>query len=281
VVAGEHLSGAPHPRLHLVDDEQDAVLVADAAQPVEELLRRGDVAALALHGLDDDAGHLFGRRRRFEEAVLDPVEAGGGGRRPVGALAGEGVAEGVGEGDVRDVEELALEAAALGDLRGGQREAAERAPVEAVEEGDELLAPRGVHGELKCGLDGLGAAVGEVRLRRRRDGDDAVEHLRQLRHVAVVEVGAAHVYEARGLLLDGADDLGVAVARGADGDAGVAVEEDVAVGVFDPDAGGPLGDELVGRARVRGRDPLRVGLDDQAPFGAGQFGLNLRSLRRR
>jgi hypothetical protein len=53
------------------------------------------------------------------------------------------------------------------------------------------------------------------------------------------------VDEARGLLLYGADDLGVAVPRGADGDASVAVEERVAVHVLDPDAGGTLGDELV------------------------------------
>src|SRR3712207_6987143 len=45
--------------------------------------------------------------------------------------------------------------------------------------------------------------------------DDLVELLRQLRHVAVVVVRAAHVYELGGLVLDGLDGFGVAVAGGA------------------------------------------------------------------
>ena len=49
----------------------------------------------------------------------------------------------------------------------------------------------------------------------------------------VVEVGARHVQELLRLLGDGADDVGVRVAGGVDGDAGRAVEEDVAVHVLD------------------------------------------------
>jgi hypothetical protein len=81
-----------------------------------------------------------------------------------------------------------------------------------VSEGDELLAPRRVHRELEGGLDRFGAAVGEVRLRRRGDGHNLVELARKVRHVAVVVIRAAHVYESRGLFLYGADDFGVAVA---------------------------------------------------------------------
>src|ERR1043165_3611066 len=133
------------------------------------------------------------------------------------------MAESVRVGDVNHVEQLALEAAALRDLRGGERKAAERATVEAVEEGDELLSSGGVDGELQGGLHRLGAAVGEVRLRRRGHGHNLFELAREVGHVAVVEVCAAHVYETRGLLLNGADDFRVAVARRADGDARVAV----------------------------------------------------------
>jgi hypothetical protein len=87
------------------------------------------------------------------------------------------------------------------------------------------------------------------------------------------------VYQSRGLLLYGADDLRVAVSRRADGDARVTVEERVAVNVLDPDARGVVYDELVGGARVRGRDPLRIRRDYLLSLRAGQFRSNLRSPR--
>ena len=59
MVAGEHLARAPHPGLHFVNDEHDAVLVADAAQALQEFFRRGHITAFALHDLDDDAGALL------------------------------------------------------------------------------------------------------------------------------------------------------------------------------------------------------------------------------
>jgi hypothetical protein len=48
------------------NDKQDAVLIADAAQTVQKLFRRGNVAALTLHRFDDDSGDLIGRRGRVE-----------------------------------------------------------------------------------------------------------------------------------------------------------------------------------------------------------------------
>ena len=74
-----------------------------------------------------------------------------------------------------------------------------------------------------------------------------------------------------GLLTDGGDDLGVAVAGGGDGDAGGKVEEGVAVDVFHTDAAAPLGDHGVG-AGVGGGDVLVVLLDDAAGVGAGERG---------
>src|SRR5947208_3669997 len=50
----EELPGAAEAALNLVGDQQDAVLVANLAQPAHEL-RRGDIeTALALHRLDHD-----------------------------------------------------------------------------------------------------------------------------------------------------------------------------------------------------------------------------------
>ena len=59
VLDREQLAGTPEARLHLVDDHDDPVLVADRAQALEERLRRLQEAPLALDGLDDDRRHLL------------------------------------------------------------------------------------------------------------------------------------------------------------------------------------------------------------------------------
>ena len=56
----QNLPGAADPALHLVGDEQDAVLVAELPQPGQEAGRRDDVAALALDRLDEDRRDLLG-----------------------------------------------------------------------------------------------------------------------------------------------------------------------------------------------------------------------------
>ena len=61
--------GAGEPGLHLVDDEEDAVAVADLAQALQELGRRRDEAAFALDGLDDDRRDVLGRHERHEGAL--------------------------------------------------------------------------------------------------------------------------------------------------------------------------------------------------------------------
>ena len=56
----EHPARAAEAGLHLVDDEHDAVLVADPADAGQELRRADDEAALSLNRLDDDRRHLLG-----------------------------------------------------------------------------------------------------------------------------------------------------------------------------------------------------------------------------
>ena len=73
VLDGEHPPGAPEARLHLVGDEQDPFAVADRAQPLHELERCRNEAALALHRLDDDRGDRLGGDLRRERA-LERVE---------------------------------------------------------------------------------------------------------------------------------------------------------------------------------------------------------------
>src|SRR5438445_117498 len=56
--------GAAEAGLHLVDHEDDPVLVADPADTREEVRRGDDEATLALHRLDHDRGHALGRDLR-------------------------------------------------------------------------------------------------------------------------------------------------------------------------------------------------------------------------
>ena len=65
---GEQIAGAAHAGLHLVEHQQQAVVVAELAQRPEEGMRRGAHAAFALHRLDQDAGGVRADR------LLDGLE---------------------------------------------------------------------------------------------------------------------------------------------------------------------------------------------------------------
>ncbi len=69
----EHAARAAEPGLHLVDDEHDLVPVADRAHARDELLRRDDEPALALHGLEHDRGDVV-RRNLGEKGPLEGGE---------------------------------------------------------------------------------------------------------------------------------------------------------------------------------------------------------------
>ena len=70
---GEQLAGAADAGLHLVEDQQQPVLVAELAQALEELRRDHPHAAFALDRLDQDRGGLRPDRAldRFEVAGDD------------------------------------------------------------------------------------------------------------------------------------------------------------------------------------------------------------------
>src|SRR5919199_1380171 len=62
-------TGAADAALHLVVDVEDPVAVAEPAQALREVGRHGDEAALALHGLEDDARDALGVDLGLEEAL--------------------------------------------------------------------------------------------------------------------------------------------------------------------------------------------------------------------
>ena len=117
----EHLPGAPHARLHFVGDEQDAVRLRQLAQPLQELIRRDDVAAFALNRLDDDRRDFVRRHQVHEELVLDEVEAL---RRAVSRREAERTAIAVRIRRVIDAGHHRPEAAALNRLARRQRQRA-------------------------------------------------------------------------------------------------------------------------------------------------------------
>ena len=66
MLTAPELSGPPEAGLHLVDHQQDAVLVGAFPQPGEEPLVGGHVAALAEHRLDEERGGVGGRRQGLQ-----------------------------------------------------------------------------------------------------------------------------------------------------------------------------------------------------------------------
>jgi len=142
--------------------------------------------------------------------------------------------------------------------------------VEGAEEGDDVLAAGVVPGQLQGALNGFCSGVAVVEAMRPRHGCHGGEPLRQRDHAFVVEVGARHVDQLGGLLLDGLDDLRMTVAGGGDGDAGGEVEELVAVHVFDPGAAAAFGYQRIATC-VGGGDPAVVGFHDGARFRSGQW----------
>src|SRR5262249_28546919 len=107
-------------------------------------------------------------------------------------------------------------------------------------EGYEFLPSCGMHGQLQSSLDSFRSTVREVRARGTLHWNNLIELLRQIRHQRVVIIRAAHVNQLRSLVLNRGHDFRMTMTRGTDRDAGVAIEEHVAIDVFDPDALGAL-----------------------------------------
>jgi hypothetical protein len=68
-IAAEEAPEQADAGLHLVDEKQGSAGVGDRAQPGEEAGRRGDHAAFALHGLDDDRADV-GTHRAFDRVSV-------------------------------------------------------------------------------------------------------------------------------------------------------------------------------------------------------------------
>ena len=254
VLDGEHPARAAEARLHLVDDQQDAVLVAEAADARHELGRSNDEAAFALHRLDDDRRHMLGSDLGHE-CALERCE------RCARVWAAIVVRE-------RDAVDLGGERAKAGLVRmrlRSERHGQQRAPVEAALEGDHGRPLRACARDLHGVLDRLGPGVEERGLRRRRDRRQGAEPLGEL-HVDLVrddsEVG---VREELRLLLDRGHDPRVRVAHREAADAAREVDEGVAVDVGERRATAFRRDDRHVDGEWLGDDPLLARQDLGGP----------------
>jgi hypothetical protein len=76
-----------------------------------------------------------------------------------------------------------------------------------------FIAPGGPSRQLDGALDGFGARIAEGNAARHIAGRDRGQLFRQRDQFLVIEIGARHVDQARGLLLDGFHHPRMAVAR--------------------------------------------------------------------
>ena len=148
-----HLPGPPHAGLHLVVDEEDAVLAADLGQPQQVVGRHREEAALSLHRLEHDAGD----RRRIDLGLEELLQAGD-------RVVGRDSTVRVRHRSAVDLGRERPEARLIGLDLGGHRHRQERAAVEGVVEDDDGR-PTGCRArDLDGVLVGLGARVDEDRL---------------------------------------------------------------------------------------------------------------------
>src|SRR5581483_7258463 len=72
---GPPFSGAPDSALHFVDDQQDAMPVADSPQFLHEDIRGNDISAFPLNRLHENGRHLLRGKRGLEEFVFNKARA--------------------------------------------------------------------------------------------------------------------------------------------------------------------------------------------------------------
>jgi len=192
--AGEPVAGPAESGLDLVRDEHDPVLGAELGQPGQEPVRRHHEPAFALDRLDDHRGHVVLADLGVDQR-LDHVQ----GVRLTGFRAAR-PAQRIGHRHPVDLAREWPELVLVRHVLRGEGHGQVGAPVVAVVERDDGLAPGGVPGDLHRVLDRLRAGVeqrGALLVSARRATGQFLAH----RHVTLVRGHhEAGVRESAGLL---------------------------------------------------------------------------------
>src|SRR6185295_3518181 len=153
VLAGKHFPGAPYARLHFIENQQNAVAIAELAQARQKSIGRYQVATFALNRLDQDRGDFAGRHVADEQAVLYIVKDG-----LTLILAREQRSVSIWKrhvGDTRHGRATLL----LGLLTGSESQRTHRAPVETTEKADESRASTDIARQFQCAFHRFGAGL--------------------------------------------------------------------------------------------------------------------------
>ena len=199
----------------LIEDQQDAVLGGDLAQPLQVALGRRQDARGSRHRLDDDGGNGGGIVQVDEAGQLVRQV-----RAPFRLALGEGLLGAVvGAGQVIDAGQHVSELLAVGD-DAADRNAAEADAVVAALAADEPSAGTFAAGlviaerDLERSVDRLAPRVGEEGVIEVA-GCQQGEARGQLEHLGVAVLKGRRVVELGRHLLDGLDD-GLAAVAGVD-----------------------------------------------------------------
>ena len=203
----EQRAGAGNAALHFIEDQHQAMCVAQVAQALQKFLRRRADAAFTLDGFDEDAAD----------------------RRVDGGLDGVEIVE------RQHMEPVGQRLEALAHLflvgRGNRRQ---RAAVKGVREGQDAKLFRVARGilEAAAGLDRafdrFGTGIGEEHRIGEGERHQSFGERRLRRHLVEVR----RVHQRRCLLLDRTDKVRMAVAKQVDGDAAGEIQPLAAFGVI-------------------------------------------------
>src|ERR1700688_1904309 len=135
MLALEHLAAAPDARLNLIEDQEDAVAVAELAQARQKSIGGDEIATLPLDGLDENGGHFVRRYVVHEQDFLDITQH----RAPLIAAREQGPVT-VGVRYMRDSRHGRKEALLLRVLARRERQRPHRSAVKAAEKTDKPAA---------------------------------------------------------------------------------------------------------------------------------------------